>query len=127
MGGTRFTINNGNYNYFGLPHSNYNRSNAYNQMTPYMMNLCQQRYGFTPWYGLNFGQQQQSFEVKSNFWEELGTMAGTIEANNPGSLKRFGNWCKDTAFPAIGKAATWAWNGIAGLFSKKSSGDSEEA
>lgn len=120
MSGTRFTINGGNSG-FGLYSQNYNRNGAYNQYTPYMMNLYNQRYGFMPMYGM--GQQQQSFEVKTNWWEEAGTAIGMIEANNPGSLKKFGTWCKDTAFPAIGKAVTWAYNGIAGWFSKKGGGE----
>lgn len=117
MTSSRFTINNGNNYLMNMYRSNYNRYNAYNQTTPYIMNLYQQRYGFMPF---GMGQQQQTFEVKTSFGEELGTMVGTLERNNPGTLKKFYNWAKDTAAPAIGKAAKWVWNGIAGLFSKKS-------
>lgn len=122
MGRTTFNMNYGNYNPV-IFNSNYTRYNAYNQMTPYMMNLYSQRGGFYPMYGM--GQQQQSFEVKTSFGEELGTMIGTLEREHPGTLKKCWEWCKDTAFPAIGKAATWAWNGITSLFSKKGAATEE--
>ena len=119
MAGTSFTVNFGNYNLSRYNPTNYTRANAYNTMTPYMANLYAQRGGFIPMGGMWPQQQSQTFEVKTSFAENLGTMIGTLEKNKPGTLKNIWNWCTDKAFPAIGKAATWAWNGIKGLFSKK--------
>lgn len=66
------------------------------------------------------GSYTQTITEHQSTLETLGQLIGTMERENPGTLKSAGKWITGTAFPAIGKAATWVWNGITSLFSKSS-------